>query len=243
MKRQTYDPEKFQLDLARLKTHGDCFEVAVDADNAILYREGIPVEISDIVKSEKIFSDVQKGLLASETKCKAVFNTTVFLDIAKIILDKGDIQITAEKRKKEIEKKKRRIISQLQKYGVDPRTNVPHTIARIENAVIESKVHIDEFKPVETQVKEILKKIQVLLPIRLETKKIAVHVPPRYAGNVQSYLTKVGVLSKQSWGHDQSFSAEIEIPGGLEDEFYDKINGLSHGTVTTRLVEINKSKL
>jgi ribosome maturation protein SDO1 len=243
MKRQTFDPEKFQLDIAKIRKHGEQFEVVVDADAAILFREGSEKNIVNVLKSEHIFSDAQKGLLATELSFVKAFNTSDKNEIAKIILEKGEIQITAEKRKAEIEKKKRRIITMLQRYGVDPRTNVPHTIVRIEDAVAQSKVHIDEFKPVETQVKEIIKKIQIILPIRFETKSVRIDVPTKSAHAVYSYIQKMGVISKQVWGADQSWSGTVEIPGGLEQEFYDKLNSLSHGTVTTEIVEINKSKL
>lgn len=243
MKRQTFDPEKFQLDIAKIRKHGENFEIVVDADAAIAFREGTEKDISNVLKSEDIFADAQKGLIATESVFKDVFGTTDTTKIAEIILTKGEIQITAEKRKAEIEKKKKRVITMLQKYGVDPRTNVPHTIARIESAVEEAKVHIDEFKPVETQVKDILKKIQIILPIRFETKSVEIHAPTKCAHAIYNYVQKMGVVSKQVWGQDQSWSATVEIPGGLEEEFYDKLNSLSHGSVMTKLVEINKSKL
>jgi len=234
--RQTYDPEKFNLDVARLKRGGHVFEVVIDADKAISYKEGVLKDISEVFKYEKVFVNAQKGQLAPEGLFKDIFNTDNIFEICRIIVDEGKIHITAEKRKREIERKKKKIISLLQRNGVDPRTDLPHPISRIESAIEESKVSFDEFKPVEVQAKEILKKIQAILPIKFEKKEIEVHIMPKYAHNVYRYMKNTSTVTRVNWGPDQSLSAVVEIPGGLEEEFYDNLNSMSHGTVETRLI-------
>jgi len=90
MKRTTYDPEKFNLNVARIKKGGENYEIVVDPDSAIAFKEGKEIEIIDILKYEKIFSDAQKGQLSPEKNFKESFGTEVILEIAKIILEKGE---------------------------------------------------------------------------------------------------------------------------------------------------------
>ena len=68
MDRQTYDHEKVSFNLARLKKGGEHFEIVVDPDLAVSFKEGQDIPIKDILKGEKIFSDAKKGQLASEAR-------------------------------------------------------------------------------------------------------------------------------------------------------------------------------
>ena len=73
MVRITHDHEKVQFNLARLKKEGEIFEIVVEPSLAIQFKERNDGDISEILKSEKIFSDAKKGLLASEHKLKEIF--------------------------------------------------------------------------------------------------------------------------------------------------------------------------
>ena len=51
--------------IARLKTHGQNFEILVDCNNAIALKGGKQVDMRDVLAAMKIFSDSKKGLEAS----------------------------------------------------------------------------------------------------------------------------------------------------------------------------------
>lgn len=237
MSRITYDPEKFNLNTARLKKGGHVFEIVIDPEEAILFKETGKNDIKDVLKSEKIFANAQRGQLAPETLFNDVFKTNETLDIATQILKDGELHLTAEHRKKQIEKKRNQIVYLIHRYGVDPRTDAPHTIVRIETALQEGKIKIDEYKSAEIQVKEILKKLQPILPLRFEVKEIEVVFSPKYAHSGYSYLKKGYTILRETWGTDNSWTGIVEVPGGLEDEFNDMLNSITHGTVETKVVK------
>ena len=235
MNRQTFDPEKFNLDIAFIKKSGNQYEVVVDAEEAISFREK-GGDILDVLKSEKIFADAQRGQEAAANTFQDSFGTEETLQIAEIILKEGEIKLTAEHRKAQIEKKRNQIVTAIQTNAIDPRINAPHTRTRVEDALDAAKVHIDEFKDVDEQVKEIIKKLQPILPLRFETKKIFVNVGSQYSHQLYGYLKKFKILNQQ-WGSDNSWAGTVEIPGGLENDFYDNINKMTHGTVETKIEE------
>ena len=41
---------------------------------------------------------------------------------------------------------------------------------------------------------------------------------------------------KDEWQNDGSWICQVEIPGGLEEDFYDKLNSLTHGSVETKVI-------
>lgn len=234
MSRITFDAEKVTFNLAKLKKGGENFEVAIDPDLIVNYKEGKKVDIKDILKSEKIFSDVKKGLLASVDVMKDLFGTSDIIKVSKIIFDLGEIQFTQEYRQKLQDEKRRKIIQIIHRRGIDPKTGSPHPLTRIENAFEEVKVRIDYFKGAEEQVEGIIKLLRVVLPIRFETKKIEVIVEHEYASKVYSMFPALGKIIEQDWLGNGGLRIIVEMPAGMVNDFFDKLNNVTHGQNETR---------
>ncbi len=223
--------------IARLKAHGETFEVLVDPYLARDFKEGKDVNMEEILATPYVFKDAHKGDKASEHEMEKIFGTSDPYEVAKIILRKGDVQLTAQQRKEMIEEKRKYIATIIHRHAVDPRTGYPHPVARILKAMDEAGVHVDLFKDAEAQVPEVIKAIRPLMPIKLETKIIAVKVPGDYVGRVYGEVRKFGNVKKEEWANDGSWMFLIEIPGGVEEEFYEKLNALTKGSALTKLIE------
>ena len=223
--------------LARYKSHGANFEILVDCNLAIALKEGKEVNMHDVLAVPAVFSDSKKGDRASPVQLKQVFGTDDEIEAAKQIIKKGEVQVTAEYRAQLRENKKKQIISYIQRNAVDPKTNIPHPLYRIQSALEEAGFRFDEHKSVEEQVNEALKVLRPIIPIKFVKKEIAVKVPSQYSGKAQSALHGFGKILKSEWQHDGSWVAVFEIPGGLENEFYDKLNAFTHGDNETKLLK------
>ena len=234
---QIYDKEKFSVNLAKLKKGGENFEVVINSDNAIAFKQGKDIAIEEVIINEKIFADAKKGLLASEKLIQQLFNTTDVKEVAKIIIKEGEIQLTAEYKQKLREEKKRKIINFIHVNGVDPKTGLPHPITRIENAFEEVKIHIDEFKPQEKQIDEILKKLRVILPIKFEIDEIEIKIPAAYAAKMYSVVKSFAKILKDEWLNDGSWKCIVEMPAGLKQDFFDKLNSMTHGEIETKILK------
>jgi ribosome maturation protein SDO1 len=87
-----------QAVIAKLKAQGHEFEILVDCNNALALKEGKSVDMHDVLAAMRIFSDAKKGLEASLTAMKQIFGTDDAEEVAKQIIQKGDIQLTQEYR-------------------------------------------------------------------------------------------------------------------------------------------------
>ena len=224
--------------IARLKIQGQDFEILVDCNNALALREGKSIDMRDILAAMKIFSDAKKGLEASENAMKQIFGTSDVDEVAKTIIQKGEIQLTQEYRENIREEKRKQIITIIHINGVDPKTHLPHPPLRIENAFIEAKVHIDEFRPVQEQVQDALKKLRPILPIKFEVKEIAIKIPPDFAPKCYSTVKSFGTMLREEWQSNGYWVAVVELPGGMENDFYDKLNKICHGNVESKVLKI-----
>jgi len=226
------------INLARLKKGSEVFEIVIDPEKAVAARHG-KADIRDAVRVPKVFSDAKKGMLASEQRMQALFGTADPLEVAKHILKDGDIQVTAEYRAQLREQKRRQLVEFIRRNGVDPRTHAPHPAQRIEAAMEQAKVRVDEFKPVEQQVQDAIKALRPILPISFEVKRIELTIPAQYAPKAHSAVKQFGKILNEAWQNDGSWRGTLEIPGGMEQELYDKLNALTHGEVIAKVIKVN----
>ncbi|WP_455645141.1 ribosome assembly factor SBDS [Methanosphaera sp.] len=223
--------------IARLESYGERFEILVDAELAADYKRGEDIDISDVLAVEEIFKDAHKADKVSEELMEKVFENTDPLEVADQIIKKGTIQITANQRRKMQEEKTKQVINQIAREAINPQTKLPHPPKRIAKAMEEAKVHIDPLKTVQEQINPTVKAILTKIPISIEKVQVAVKIPGTYAGKAYSTITQYGTLQKEEWENDGSWIGIVEIPGGLQDEFYTSLSGLTHGDVETKLLK------
>ena len=111
--------------------------------------------------TDEIWSDSKKGDRPSEEALNEAFGTLEKNEIFEIILNKGNIQLTTEQRRKLVERKSKQIIAHIVANAMNPQTETPHPPQRIENALNEARFVIDPFASVEVQVERAVNEIKM----------------------------------------------------------------------------------
>ena len=211
---------------ARTRIKGKEFCILVDVDKALQYKKGLG-NIDNVLAVNEIFYDVKKGLKASSSDLIANFSSSDVRIVADKIIKNGNIQLPSEYRKKEQEGKMKQVIDFLVRNAVDPATGNPHTTKRIEIALEEIGIKIEN-KPIEEQIPGILSKLKEKLPIKIETKKLKIVVPAIHTGKAYGLLKEN--KEKEEWLSNGDLLCIVNIPAGLQMEFYDKLNAITHGS-------------
>lgn len=213
---------------ARMKRDTNTFEILVYPREAMDFKRG-RTEIDDALVSDEIFSDVEKGEKVSDETLNKTFGTADKKEIAKRILNEGDIQIPKELRDELIEKKKQKIAGTISRISINPMTKAPHPLERILNAMDKKGVNINYYKSADDQVQNVIEKIKEELPISIENLKFEIKIPPQYSGAAYGKLKNTGKILKENWNNDGSLSCILEVPAGLKNEVYDTLGSLTHG--------------
>ncbi|MCX6710138.1 MAG: ribosome assembly factor SBDS [Candidatus Woesearchaeota archaeon] len=229
-----FDKERVHLNVARIKKGGENFEVVIEPDLAIDFRNGKISDIHEVLHSENVFSDAKKGERASEALMKQLFGTDDALKVAEKILREGEIQVTEEYRENQREIKRKSIISVIARNAVDPRTGLPHPADRIERAMEEAKVKIDYAKGTDEQIKSIVASLQPILPIKFEKVIIELRIPAKHAARAYA-VVKGHEIVLADWMPDGSLSAKLKMPAGLQEKFFDELNKIAHGDFTSKV--------
>ncbi len=223
--------------VARYESKGHKLEILIDPKVIDLVKEGKVNNVVDYMVIDQVFKDARKGDKVGDEVLKEVFGTTDINEVAKTIILKGQVQLTTDQRRKMLEEKKKQIVAEIAKNAINPQTNAPHPPQRIEKAIEEAKVHIDPMKSVEEQIPIVLKAIKVILPIRIEKIKVEIKVSSDGYGKIYQDIVKSGTLLKEQWLNDGSWVATVEIPAGIQTEFFDMLNKKTHGNVETKFVK------
>jgi len=221
--------------VARIKAKGKQFEIMVDCDRALALRKqrsASPAAMRDVLAIDSVFTHYQKGIKASSTELEDAFGTTDVNEIAAKIVAEGEVQLPQEYRDKDRELKMKQIVDFLARNCVDPRTHAPYTADRISKAIEQAGARIDEHKSADDQALEIIKDLMKIMPIKIETKKIKLIIPAEYTGRIYSVLASFK-KEKEEWLADGSMSCIIDLPAGMQLEFYDKLNAITHGNAIT----------
>ena len=75
----------------RLTVSGERFEILVDPDNALKFKQGEITDHNKAIAFDEIYEDANKGTRISENKLKKHIKTTNIQEALKIILEKGEL--------------------------------------------------------------------------------------------------------------------------------------------------------
>lgn len=231
--------------VARLKRGEHHFEVLVDPEAAEKLlekwrdpagKQPTPEEVRAILATDYVFTHWSDGKKASDEELQAAFATTDILAIAKRILVEGEVQLTAEQRRKMAEAKHKRIVDHILRNGWNPQTKTPHPRDRIERALEEAKFRTDPQKGIDEQVQAAMKALRPIIPIAFEQVKVAIRVPAEHTGHAYGAIRSLGAIQQEEWQKDGALVVVLQVPAGMQAEVYDRLNSLTHGQVTTKLL-------
>ena len=217
--------------IARTKIKGKNYEIIVDVDKALQLRQGKTTSVENVLAVDKVFHDSKKGLNVSSSDLQGAFGTLDIKIIAEKIIKSGEVQVPKEYKDKERENKKKQIVDFLSRYAIDPRTDKPHTAERISYAIEEAGINIDN-RAAEQQISAIIGKIKTILPIKIQTKKLKLRIPAEHTGKVYGILQDY--KESENWLSNGDLECIINLPVGLQDDFYDKLNAVTHGSAISQ---------
>ena len=209
----------------------------VKPDPALDYKLGKIKDISSILVSDEVYENSSKGTRVSSEKLQKIFKTNDTLIIAEKILQKGDLNLTTEQRRKMTTEKRKQIITFIAKTFVDPRSHLPHPPQRIEQAITDAHVNIDPFKSVEEQIKDIVENLRSIIPLKSENLLLEISVPAQYVAKSYSVLKSTGTLKKEDWQTDGSLKAILEIPAAVRPNVIDRLGAVTKGTAFVEVLK------
>ncbi len=221
--------------VVRFSHGGEKFEILVRPDPALDYKLGRKKDVSAVLVSDDIYTDSGRGTKPSAEKLLKAFGTGDAAAVAKAILEKGDLNLTTDQRRRMVEEKRRQIVEYIAKTFVDPRSHLPHPPLRIEQAMKDGRVSVDPQKSAAEQAKDIVEKLRGIIPLKSENLDLEIIVPAQYASHSYSVLKSAGTIKGEEWQANGSLKAILEIPAAARPGVIDRLGSITRGTATVEV--------
>ena len=219
--------------VARIRVNNKHYEIVVDLDEAMKVKKG-EGSVGAALLANNIFYNTKDGSLASKEDLMAAFDSSDVNEVAEKIIKRGEIELPKEYRDEETEKRRKQAIDYFLRNAIDSRTGRPFTPEALDSAFSQAGVNIVN-KPIEQQISAISGAIKTIIPLKIETKKISITIPAIYTGKLSGLINDY--KEKEDWMGDGSLKVRVNIPVGLQSEFYDKLNAVTHGAAITEEIK------
>ena len=222
--------------VVKFSFEGNKFEILVRPDPALEYKLGKRKDLYGVMVSDEIYTDSSRGTRASSDSLLKAFRTEDPADVARQILQKGDLNLTTDQRRKMTEAKRRQIVERISKTFVDPRSHLPHPPLRIEHAMKDARVSVDPQKGVAEQVKDVVERLRGVIPLKSENMDLEIVVPAQYAARSYSIIRSTGTVKSENWLSNGSLKAVLEIPAAERLNVIERLGSATKGTATVEMV-------
>mmetsp|Transcript_8380 Transcript_8380/g.18772 ORF Transcript_8380/g.18772 Transcript_8380/m.18772 type:complete len:465 (-) Transcript_8380:232-1626(-) len=158
--------------VVRLSRGGHRFEVACYRNKIINYRQGTETDLSEVLQTERIFTNVSKGQFANSKILLKCFDTSNEEEVCRFILDKGDVQVSDQERAAQLESTNREVASMVCEKCVDPVSRRPYSVAQVRDAMKAAAFMVHPTRNTKQQFLDCVKLLQKKNVLDIERAKM-----------------------------------------------------------------------
>jgi ribosome maturation protein SDO1 len=204
---------------------GKRFEIACYRNKVVDYRQGLEQDLSEVLQTDRVFTNVSKGEFAKAKDLQKNFGTKDEEEIAKLILTKGQLQVSDKERTQQLEKTSAQIAEWISKNCVHPDSDRPYTISRIRHAMHQANFSVHPTKPLKRQYLDCVKLLQNIIPIQRAKMELSLVVPSGKAQKeVEETLKEYNVSFQQPTSSDDSSTATLKYSLLVDPSLYRVLN-------------------
>ena len=169
--------------VVRLSRGGNRFEVACYKNKIINYRQGTETDLSEVLQTTRVFTNVSKGQFANSSLLEKCFGTSDEEEACRFILEKGDVQVSDLERNAQLESTIREVASMVSEKCVHPVSQRPYTMAQIRDAMKAAGFMVHPTKNVKQQFLDCVKLLQKTSVLNIQRAKMQLAIVLLPSGN------------------------------------------------------------
>ncbi|KAG9397331.1 Ribosome maturation protein SBDS [Carpediemonas membranifera] len=151
--------------VVRYKTHGIRYEIACFPNKVADWRNGAEKDIEEVLQADMVYSNVSKGVFAKDADLKKGFGTSDHFEVAKIILQKGELQVSAKERAHGQDAMLKEIASIVSAQTINPETGLPYPTTVVLREMANIHYNVKTGKPAKAQAADVIRQLQERIPI------------------------------------------------------------------------------
>ena len=236
--------------VVRYTVKGKRFEIACYRNKVLDYRAGLETDLSEVLQTDRIFTNVSKGQFAAQADLQAAFGSQENQEeIAKIILEKGkSLQVSDLERQQVAESTLTQIAVWVSHNCVHSQTGRRFTVTQIQQAlrqnsfVVPAVVNNSNNKNKKNALKktylDAVRFLKTVLPLQRAKMELSLQYSAEAEGDVQKRLEEIGmqnlttiILRRNTTDDDSTHSGVMQVDPSL----YRRLNNLAQDIPGGRL--------
>ena len=158
--------------VVRLSRGGHRFEVACYRNKIVNYRQGTETDLSEVLQTERIFTNVSKGQFANSKTLKKCFGTSDEEEVCRFILANGDVQVSDQERAAQLEATAREVASMVSEKCVHPISRRPYTMPQIRDGMKAAGFMVHPTRNIKQQFLDCVRLLQQKQVLDIERAKM-----------------------------------------------------------------------
>ena len=204
--------------IVRIKKHGKRYEIACYKNKVVNWRNKSEKNIDEVLQTENIFTNVSKGQLAKREDLLAAFETDNQLEICKLILEKGDLQVSDKERQVTSEISFKEIANLIANMCVNPETKRPYSSAVIEKTLHDIHFNLNTNRSAKQHALDAIPKLREHMAIDRANMRIRVSIPAKNAKNIHDRLKSLFTsVEVEDWEKGDLSIVGLVDPGHYKD--------------------------
>lgn len=232
--------------VVRLHKTGKRFEIACYRNKVVNWRNRVETDLDEVLQIESVFENVSKGVLANNVDLKKAFGTDNQVEICKIILDKGEMQVSDKERQVALESVFRDVATIVSEKCVNPASNRPYTVSMIEKAMKDVHFSAHPTRSNKQQALEVIKRLKEVMPIDRAKMKLRVTTTEGDASPLKQALGELGVENYEKTvadggggGGAGETTVDFLVDPGMYREVEETVRTLAGGRSTLDVLQLS----
>lgn len=189
--------------------------------------------IEEVLQVVSVFTSVSKGILAKSEELKRAFGTDDMRKCCTNILEHGELQVSEQERKTQLEQTFKDIATIIAEKCVNPDTRRPYPAGIIERAMHDAHYSVHPTKTAKQQALAVIKLLQEKGNIKIERAKMRLllilpqEAPPQQKhSSIKQALMDKQLITADAIESEQTMAHKTHIQCTIDPSFFRDINEL-----------------
>uniref|UniRef100_A0A8C0U7T3 Ribosome maturation protein SBDS n=1 Tax=Cyanistes caeruleus TaxID=156563 RepID=A0A8C0U7T3_CYACU len=163
-------------------------------------------DLDEVLQTHTVFVNVSKGQVAKKEDLVKAFGTDDQTEICKMILSKGELQVSDKERHTQLEQMFRDIATIVADKCVNPETKRPYTVILIERAMKDIHYSVKPNKSTKQQALEVIRQLKETMQIERAHMRLRFILPAKEGKKLKEKLKPLIKVTES-----EDFQEQLEI--------------------------------
>ena len=163
--------------VVKYKHKKERFEIACYKNKVVNWRSGVETDIDEVLQMATVFKSVTTGVRATKKSLKKAFNTTDQLTCCRVILDKGELQVSDKEREHAFKLMFNEVAQLVAAMCFNPTSQRPYTVSLIKDAMIKHQFHLNTGKSAKKQALDCVRFLSRKMDLERMKMLVSIAVP------------------------------------------------------------------